>query len=284
MEFDPTFASFIGKFTFGAFLPVFIFTILAEALTLQKISGHYPWKNFRLSLIIGLGHVITQAAAQGIIFGLIAQEVYQLRLFTIPASTENWQALIPLFFLTELAFYFEHRCAHGIRIMWASHSVHHSTEHMNVAAAFRLAWTPILSGIFLFYLPIIWIGYEPKIVFGLVSASLAYQFFIHTELIGRMGWLEWFLNTPSAHRVHHASNKQYLDKNFGGVLMIWDHLFGTYQAELPNVRIKYGVTSPVGASTNPFVVVYGEFSRLLKDVWRQPNLNRRIKTIFSPPD
>ena len=89
--------------------------------------------------------------------------------------------------------------------------------------AYRLSWTPILLGVFLFYLPIVWIGYDPAWVYGMVSASLTYQFFVHTELVRRIGWLEWLINTPSAHRVHHASNAEYIDKNYGGVLLIWDH-------------------------------------------------------------
>ena len=114
---------------------------------------------------------------------------------------------------------------------------------MVVSAAFRLSWTPLLSGVFVFYLPIVWIGYDPVWVFGMASAGLTYQFFVHTELVKRIGWLEWVLNTPSAHRVHHASNPQYIDKNFGGVLMIWDHLFGTYQAERPVIKIRYGLAT-----------------------------------------
>ena len=112
--------------------------------------------------------------------------------------------------------------------MWASHSVHHSIEEMVFSAAFRLSWTPLLSGVFLFYLPIIWIGFDPKYVFGFVSAGLLYQFFVHTELVPRIPGLEWIINTPSAHRVHHASNPEYIDKNFGGVLLGFDRLFSTF--------------------------------------------------------
>lgn len=283
MEFYPTIDSVFNKFPAATFVPVFIFTILTEALIITRFSGSYPWKNCGTSALVGIGHIITQTAAQGILIGVIAQGVYDNRIFTIPASFENWHSLIPLFFLTELAFYCEHLCAHKIRFLWASHSVHHSTECMNVAAAFRLAWTPVLSGIVFFYLPIIWIGYEPKVVFGMVSASLAYQFFLHTELVKRIGWIEWVVNTPSAHRVHHASNPEYLDKNFGGVLMIWDHVFKTYQPELADVKIEYGLTAPRRKPSNPINIAYGEFVALFRDVWRQSNFQGRLKMIFGPP-
>jgi sterol desaturase/sphingolipid hydroxylase (fatty acid hydroxylase superfamily) len=186
------------------FLPVFLFTILAEAVVIQARHGSYSWKNTGVSTLIAVGHILAQAASHGLIFGVIAVGIYQFRLTTIPVSWSNWPSLIVLFLLTDVAFYVEHRCSHAVRLMWASHSVHHSSEQMAVSAAFRLSWTPVLSGVFLFYLPIVWIGYDPVWVFGMASASLTYQFFVHTELVKRIGWLEWVINTPSA-RVHHAS-------------------------------------------------------------------------------
>jgi sterol desaturase/sphingolipid hydroxylase (fatty acid hydroxylase superfamily) len=186
MEFYLSFTDLLSKFPnpiILVFLPIFIFTILAEALVIQARHGSYSWKNTGVSTLVAVGHIVTQAAVHGLIFGVIAAGVYQVRLTTIPVSWHNWPSLIALFVLTELAFYVEHRCSHRIRLLWASHSVHHSTEHMVVSAAFRLSWTPILTGVFLFYLPIVWIGYDPVWVFGMASASLTYQFFVHTELV-----------------------------------------------------------------------------------------------------
>ena len=165
------------------FIPIFVFTIFAEAIVIHGRHGNYSWKSTGVSSLLAIGHILTQAAAHGLIFGVIAAGVYAVRLTTIPISWDNWPSLIALFLLADLAFYFEHRCSHRIRLLWASHSVHHSTEQMVVAAAFRLSWTPILSGVFLFYLPIVWIGYDPVWVFGMASASLTYQFFVHTELV-----------------------------------------------------------------------------------------------------
>jgi sterol desaturase/sphingolipid hydroxylase (fatty acid hydroxylase superfamily) len=259
MEFYLSFADLWDKLPnkiTAVFIPIFLFTIVVEALVIQARHGDYSWKNTGVSTLIAIGHVLTQAAAHGLIFGVIAAAVYGVRLTTIPVTWHNWPSLVALFLLADLAFYVEHRCSHRIRLLWASHSVHHSTERMVVSAAFRLSWTPIVSGVFLFYLPIVWIGYDPVWVFGTASASLTYQFFIHTELVKRLGILDWIINTPSNHRVHHASNPEYIDKNFGGVLIIWDHLFGTYQAELPNVQIRYGLSHARSSPSNPFVIAY----------------------------
>jgi sterol desaturase/sphingolipid hydroxylase (fatty acid hydroxylase superfamily) len=286
MEFYLSFTELFSKFPntiILVFVPIFIFTILAEALVIQARHGSYSWKNTGVSTLVAVGHVLAQAATHGIIFGIIAAGVYAVRLTTIPVSFSHPVSLFVLFILTDLAFYVEHRCSHRIRLMWASHSVHHSTERMTAAAAFRLSWTPILSGIVLFYLPIVWIGYDPIWVFGMASAGLTYQFFIHTELVPRIGWLDWVLNTPSAHRVHHASNPEYVDKNFGGVLLIWDHLFGTYQAERPDINIRYGLIHPRSSDVNPIVIAYEDFWRVIKEMWNAPGWSARLRGLFGPP-
>jgi sterol desaturase/sphingolipid hydroxylase (fatty acid hydroxylase superfamily) len=286
MEFYLSFSELLSKFPntlLLVFLPIFIFTILAEALVIQARHGSYSWKNTGVSTLVAIGHLVTQAAVHGLIFGVIAAGVYAARVTTIPVSFQNWPSLIALFVLADLAFYVEHRCSHRIRLMWASHSVHHSTEQMVMSAAFRLTWTPILSGVFVFYLPIVWIGYDPVWVFGMASASLTYQFFVHTELVKRIGWLDWVINTPSAHRVHHGSNPEYIDKNFGGVLMIWDHLFGTYQAELPDVAIRYGLSHPRSSQSNPFVIAYEELWRMLKEIFHARSWRERLRSVVGPP-
>ena len=286
MEFYLSFSELLSKFPNKialVFLPIFFFSIVAEALVIQARHESYSWKNTGVSTLVAIGHLLTQAAVHGLIFGVIAAGVYEVRLTTIPVSFHDWPSLIALFQLADLAIYVEHRCSHRIRLMWASHSVHHSTERMVMSAAFRLAWTPILSGVFLFYLPIVWIGFDPVWVFGMASASLTYQFFVHTELVKRIGWLDWVINTPSAHRVHHASNPEYIDKNFGGVLMIWDHLFGTYQAERPDIAIRYGLSHPRSSPSNPFVIAYEELWRMLKEVFHARSWRERLRSVAGPP-
>ena len=201
MEFYLSFDELLGRTASPIIVilaPVFFITTVLEGLLIMRQQGTYPWKNASVSLGMAVGHFITQAATRGLIFGVIAATVYEIRLTTIPTGMEHWTSLIVLFVLVDLAFYVEHRSSHQIRFLWASHSVHHSSEKMLVTTAYRLTWTPILSGVFAFYLPIVWIGYSPAWVYGMASGSLAYQFFVHTELVPRVGWLEWLINTPSA--------------------------------------------------------------------------------------
>src|SRR5262249_38049629 len=156
LEFYLNFGELAGKLpnpVTAIFLPVFLMVTALEAALIIWRSGSYPWKNAGVSICMALGHLITQAAAHGLIFGLIATAIYSVRLSTISISWDTWINLVILFLLVDLGFYVEHRCSHRIRLLWASHSVHHSSERMQVTTAFRLSWTPILSGVFLFYLP-----------------------------------------------------------------------------------------------------------------------------------
>jgi sterol desaturase/sphingolipid hydroxylase (fatty acid hydroxylase superfamily) len=265
------------------FLPIFLIVTVLEAVAIIVRSGSYPWKNAGVSLCMAIGHVVTQAAAHGLILGIIATAVYRIRLTTISVSSNAWFNLVILFLLVDLGFYVEHRCSHRIKLLWASHSVHHSSEKMQVTTAFRLSWTPIVSGVFAFYLPIVWIGYDPVWVYGMVSGSLTYQFFVHTELVPRIGWLEWVINTPSAHRVHHASNREYIDKNFGGVLLVWDHLFGSYQAERDDIAIRYGLAHQRSSPNNPFVIAYEELWQTMKAAWQAGSLPGAALRLWEPP-
>lgn len=289
MEIDLSFAQLARLFQFApnrvlpAVLPVILLAVVAEMLAILLRRGRYPWGGSLVSLAIAVGHALAQAATNGIILGVIAAGVYEFRLTTIDVSFEHWPALVALFVLADFSFYWQHRLSHRIRLMWASHSVHHTVERMVLIAAVRLAWTPILSGIFLFYLPLIWIGFPPAWVFGTLSASLAFQFFIHTELVPRIGWLEWVINTPSAHRVHHASNPEYIDKNFGGVFLIWDRIFGTYEPERPEVPVVFGLVHKRSSATNPFIIAYGELWELARDVFRARNWRERFCRVFAPP-
>ena len=283
MEFYLSFNQLVEGNMMAIFLPVFLLVIVLEGVVIFRQQGTYPWKNASVSVCMTFGHILTQALSRGLIFGIIAAGVYSVRLTTIPVSIGSWWILIPLFLLADLGFYVEHRCSHRVQLLWASHSVHHSSEKMLATTAFRLPWTPVLSGLFLFYLPIVWIGYEPVWVYGMVSANLTYQFFVHTEVVPRIGWLEWFINTPSAHRVHHASNPEYLDKNYGGVLLIWDHLFGSYQPERRDISIRYGLAHPRSSPNNPFVIAYEELWLTLKSVLRTGTTRERFARLFGPP-
>ncbi len=263
------------------FFPVIALAIALEAFFYRRAKGRaYPWKDSGVSLLIAVGHNFTGFVNQVVIYAIFALFVWRYRIYTIPMDSV-W-SIVALFLLEEFAYYWYHRCAHRIRIMWGTHSVHHSPEELTLSAAYRLGWTPILSASYLFFLPLVWIGFDPAWVFGLLGISLLYQFWLHSTLIPRLGPLEWVLNTPSAHRVHHASNDEYLDRNYGGILIVFDRLFGTYVAEDDRIPIRYGLVHPTG-SYNPFVVVFAEFWHMLKDAWAARSWGDRWRVFFMPP-
>jgi sterol desaturase/sphingolipid hydroxylase (fatty acid hydroxylase superfamily) len=168
-----------------------------------------------------------------------------------------------------------------VRWMWATHAVYHSVRYFNLSAAYRLGWTGWLSGHVLFFAPLCWLGFPPLAVLIGLALSLVYQFGIHTELVPKLGILDLIFNTPSNHRVHHASNSEYIDKNYGGVLILFDHLFGTYAPE--QASSVYGLTQPVD-SHNPLIIVSHEWSRLLHDLSCTPCWRQRLKCVFYSPD
>ncbi|WOJ90915.1 sterol desaturase family protein [Methylocapsa polymorpha] len=191
-------------------------------------------------------------------------------------------ALLGLFLGTEFFYYWHHRAAHRIRWMWATHSVHHSATRLNLTAAVRLGWTGNISGNFLFFLPLAWIGFHPFAIIAMLGVNLLYQFFIHTELSPGLGPLEWVLNTPAHHRVHHASNAECLDKNYGGVLIIFDRLFGSF-AEAPSDQpLRYGLVG--GAPTfNPVRIALGEWAAMFHDLRAAASWSERFRALFAPP-
>jgi sterol desaturase/sphingolipid hydroxylase (fatty acid hydroxylase superfamily) len=205
---------------------------------------------------------------------------YRHRLFDFDQTSAL--ALLGLFLGSEFLYYWHHRASHRVRWLWATHSVHHSPTKLNLTAAIRLGWTGSISGSFLFFLPLAWIGFHPLMIVGMLSVNLLYQFFIHTELSPRLGPLEWVLNTPGHHRVHHASNDKCLDKNYGGILIVFDRLFGTFAAAPHGEQLRYGLVG--GTPTfNPFRIALGEWAAMLRDVRAAPSWRARISVLFAPP-
>ncbi|UFZ04761.1 sterol desaturase family protein [Bradyrhizobium ontarionense] len=191
-------------------------------------------------------------------------------------------ALLGLFLGSEFFYYWHHRASHRIRWLWATHAVHHSSTRLNLTAAIRLGWTGEISGHFVFYLPLALLGFHPLAVIGMLGLNLLYQFLIHTELTPRLGPLEYVLNTPAHHRVHHASNESCLDRNYGGVLVIFDRLFGTF-AEAPAAEpLRYGLVG-VAPSFNPFRIALHEWIAMGRDVARAPNWGSRLRVLLARP-
>lgn len=184
-----------------------------------------------------------------------------------------------LFFAEDLAYYWFHRGHHRIRVLWASHVVHHSSQYYNFTTALRQSWTPMTA--LPFWLPLALIGFPPWLIFLQQSISLVYQFFLHTERVDKM-WrpVEAVMNTPSHHRVHHGSDDQYLDRNYGGILIIWDRLFHTFEPE--GARVTYGLTRNI-ATFNPFRVAFHEYADIWRDLRRARSWRDRAGYVFGPP-
>ncbi|WP_137938546.1 sterol desaturase family protein [Chitinivorax sp. B] len=184
------------------------------------------------------------------------------------------------FLLVDFLYYVDHRCGHEIRAYWAlSHSVHHSSPQYDQTTGLRISFIDGFTSPW-FYLPAFLLGFNPALVVGWFAFVLAYQQWIHTETIGKLKWLDPWLNTPSNHRVHHGTQPHYLDKNYGAVLIIWDRLFGTYQKE--EETVIYGLTQPI-QSSNPFEVHLCEAKRLWHDLHHAPTWLTRLQYLYHKP-
>ncbi|SKA66981.1 sterol desaturase family protein [Enterovibrio nigricans] len=207
--------------------------------------------------------------------------LYQFRLLDISLTPF---AFVTLFILQDFFYYWFHRASHHIHWLWASHIAHHSSEKMNFTTAFRQSLTYPISGMWLFWTPLIVIGFPPSSVVLIVALNLGFQFFVHTRIVKKLEWIETIFNTPSHHRVHHARNPEYIDRNFAGVLIIWDKGFGTFVEEKPDVVIDYGIPKQVN-SWNPFVATFHQWRTMLGlALSAKPTpLNVRFRYLFGTP-
>ena len=263
------------------FLGVVYLFILIEVWWAKRTNQSvHNWKESLSNIIIMLGNNLIKPltiAWKYFLFKLI--EPFQP--FDIPVNV--W-TVIATFFIAELAYYWYHRWNHEIPALWTLHHTHHSSPWMNLTTAFRINWMGSFVGQ-VYFLPIIWIGFNPEILALCLAGSLFYQFFLHTEFIGRLGWFEGLLfNTPSAHRVHHGSNEAYIDKNYGGMLIIFDRFFGTYQAETE--AVNYGVTTGF-MGHNPLKIIFLPLIQFIQGKWqREKDLvgsdNKRPRTEIKP--
>lgn len=188
-----------------------------------------------------------------------------------------WEWVL-LFVLEDLCFYWFHRASHRIRVLWASHVTHHSSRYFNLSVAFRQTWVPFLGVVF--WLPLPLIGFDPLMIMTVQVISLFYQELLHTQLVPRLGPIEWLLNTPQHHAIHHGSNAAYLDRNYGGILIVWDRLFGTFASE--SEPIRFGLTREL-RSHNPVVIAGHEWWAMFVDVVRHRRLAAKLGAVFGPP-
>ena len=194
----------------------------------------------------------------------------------------QWWAWLLLFFLDDFTYYWFHRANHEVRLLWAGHVNHHSSQYMNFATALRQGVGERLHK-FLFWMWLPLLGFDPAMIITVISLSLFYQFWIHTRAIGKLHpWIEAVFNTPSHHRVHHASNVRYLDRNHGGVLIVWDRLFGTFSEERDDDPVVYGLTTNID-SDNPWTVLSHEYRAIWRDLQQARNWDERLRTLFLAP-
>jgi sterol desaturase/sphingolipid hydroxylase (fatty acid hydroxylase superfamily) len=258
--------------------PVFIVSMWIErALLRRQHRDTYEPSDAAVSLSMGIGNVVVAASIKGLVLAL-GLWVYQFRWFELGRGPLAW---LLLFFAEDLSYYAYHRAHHEVRVLWAAHVNHHSSERYHLATALRQSWTSPITG-FWFWLPLPLLGFHPLMVMTQQAISLLYQFFIHTELVDRLGPLEWLFNTPSHHRVHHASNARYLDRNHGGILIVWDRLFGSFVAEKAGEPPRYGLTTPL-RSRNPVRVAFHEWCAIARDVRRARVWRERLALVFGPP-
>lgn len=236
----------------------------------------YEVRDTTTSLSMGIGSVVVGVGykALALVVYAAAWELTPLRL-----DTALWWTWVVIFFAEDLAYYWYHRAHHEVRILWASHVIHHSSQRYNLSTALRQTWTPF--GGLPFWLPLALLGVPPWAIFLQQSVSLLYQFFLHTERVERL-WrpVEWVMNTPSHHRVHHGSNAAYLDRNYGGILIIWDRLFRTFEAE--GERVVYGLTKQL-RTYNPLVVATHEYVSIWRDVRAARGWRDRVRFLVRGP-
>jgi sterol desaturase/sphingolipid hydroxylase (fatty acid hydroxylase superfamily) len=248
-------------------IPAFILLILIEMVVARRRDpARYEARDTLTSLLLGTGSTVAGALTGGVIFAL-ALKLYDLRLFELGWAWWVWGLC---FILDDFAYYWAHRTGHRVRWFWAAHVNHHSSQHYNLSTALRQTWTGTLALSFIFRIPLALLGFHPAMLLFCGAINLIYQFWIHTEAIGRLPrWFEAVMNTPSHHRVHHAVNPRYLDRNYAGTFIVWDRLFGTFAAEVDADRPRYGIVKQLG-SFNLLWAAFHEWVGIARDVRHAP--------------
>jgi sterol desaturase/sphingolipid hydroxylase (fatty acid hydroxylase superfamily) len=265
--------------------PTVLLFVLIGMATLEGVvrnfgpAGGYDWRGYAASLADAIGRRAVDAPGVSLAAPVLAW-AHAHRVTTLHLGTPL--AFVLLFLGQEFCYYWYHRMSHRVRWFWATHAVHHSPNQLSLAAALRLGWTGRLTGTTFFFAPLVWLGFAPMAVVGALAVNVIYQYWLHAPWMPRLGPFEWVFNTPSHHKVHHASNPEYLDRNYGGVLIVFDRLFGTFAEERPGVAIRYGLTTPL-RSHNPLYIAFHAWHGLVRDLWNARGWRARFLTLFSPP-
>ncbi len=263
-------------------VPFFILAILVELawIVFKRRGGRYETRDALTSLAMGAGNV-----ASGILLGFVAWAAFMAlwQITPLDLGTGLWVVVL-CFVLDDLRYYWVHRFGHRIRWVWASHVNHHSSQHYNLTTALRQTWTGTFTLMMVVRAPLILLGFHPAMVLFVGGLNLIYQFWIHTEAIGRMPRLfEAVMNTPSHHRVHHGRNARYLDANYAGVFIVWDKLFGTFVPEQEDEKVDYGLVHNLG-TFNPLRVAFHEWLAIFHDMTLPGlTLRQRLAYAIAPP-
>ena len=269
----------LDKFLLFVALPTVVLASLVEALVLVH-RGDYDWRATGVSLFDLFARVGLQVFLPLTLAAPVIYLASRYKLGSIPL--DGWWTVVALFVGQEFCYYWFHRAAHRVRWFWCNHAVHHSPNQLNLAAAYRIGILGRATGTAIFFTPLVWLGFPPRIVFEVLSLNLLYQFWIHATWIPKLGWLELVLNTPSAHRVHHARNLEYLDANYGGVLIVFDRLFGTYRAERDDLPCDYGLVTRM-SGYNVLHIEFHQWRLLAHDLLKARSWRAVTGHLFMPP-
>jgi sterol desaturase/sphingolipid hydroxylase (fatty acid hydroxylase superfamily) len=260
-------------------IPAFVALLLIELAWSKRhpeVKG-YATKDTLASLSLGLLNVAVNGATKLLSLAFFIF-LYEHRVVDLVAILGAWSWLV-LFLLEDHSYYWFHRIHHEVRLLWACHVNHHSSQHYNLSTALRQPLLTPFTGP-MFWAPLPLLGFPPHMILTAQAISLLYQFWLHTEAIDRLGWFEEIFNTPSHHRVHHGKNVRYLDRNHGGILIIWDRLFGTFARE--REPVIYGLTKDI-ETYNPLRIGFHEFAAIGRDVARAPTIGAKLGYLFAPP-
>lgn len=255
---------------------MFVFVLLEWYFSRREEKHLYEKKDSIGSIAVGVGNVLINTVLKVFIFYLFVW-IYNL----IPWRMHlNWWTFIPCYLIFDLSSYWAHRISHQQRFWWATHVVHHSSEQYNLTVSFRLSWMQNLK--LVFFIPILMIGFHPVIFFVASQIAVLFQFWVHTEYIGKLPrMIENIFATPSNHRVHHGSQEKYINKNYGATFIFWDHLFGTYQREEEQPR--YGLTTNIEKKSDPVYLNFHEYNDIWKDLASTKSFRKRMFYLFGDP-
>jgi sterol desaturase/sphingolipid hydroxylase (fatty acid hydroxylase superfamily) len=257
--------------------PVMFFFVALE-FVISKISDRpaYHQKETVGSILVGIGNVAIGFLLKSSLFFVFVW-VYNLLPWRMSL---NWWTFIPCYIIFDLCSYWTHNISHRLRFFWATHVVHHSATHFNLTVSFRLSWVQYIKIIFI--LPVALLGFHPVIIFLTSQLAVLFQFWVHTEYIGKLHpVIEYIFATPSNHRVHHGSQAKYINKNYGATFILWDRIFGTYQAE--EEAVIYGITKELPQKGNPFHINFHEYYNMISDLKTTRNWKTRFFMIFGDP-